>query len=90
MGIRFLIAFPRPHPASASEASSAEREAETITSFAPLVAGIPIPCPVRSEAPARPPVVCGTPAPGRDRARPLPSYRKPSKTPFPRFLYPFR
>ena len=55
MGIRSLIAFPRNHPASASEASGAEREAETITNFGPMVDGIPLQCPVRSKAPARPP-----------------------------------
>ena len=55
MGIRSLIAFSRSHPASASEASGAEREAESITNFGTMVDGIPIRCPVRSEAPARNP-----------------------------------
>ena len=40
-------------PPAPAKRSGAEREAETTTSFAPLVDGIPIPCPVRSEASAR-------------------------------------
>ena len=39
---------------------------------------MPVPTPSRAQRSARTaPVICGTPAPGRDRARPLPSYRKP-------------
>ena len=64
--------IPAPNPASASEASGAEREAESITNFGPMIDQIPIRChPVRSEASAR-----KRPHPGRDGARPLPSYRK--------------
>ena len=51
MGIRSLIAFPRNHPASASEASGAEREAGSITTSARWLPGFPFHAPCAAKRP---------------------------------------
>ena len=76
--------IPRTHSASASEASGAEREAGSITTSARwlMVFLFDAPCAAKRPHGSQPHTA---PHPGRDRARPLPSYRKYSKnsTPVP-------
>ena len=71
-----------PTPPAPAKRSGAEREAESITSFAPMVDGVPIRCPVRSEASARRPIPRESPTRGGTEPAPYrPTESPQSNTP---------
>ena len=61
---------PTTTPPAPAKRSGAEREATGITNFTSMVDGVSIPCPVRSEAPARKPVPRKSPCPGAGQSPP--------------------
>ena len=71
-----------PTPPAPAKRSGAEREATGITNFTPMVDGVPIRCPVRSEASARRPIPRESPTRGGTEPAPYrPTESPQSNTP---------
>ena len=66
-----------PTPPAPAKRSGAEREATGITNFTPMVDGVPIRCPVRSEASARRPIPRESPTRGGTEPAPY----RPTESP---------